>query len=29
MSGADIFGLAVSAVVFVYLIYALVRGEKF
>jgi K+-transporting ATPase KdpF subunit len=28
MSGADIFGLAVSAVVFVYLIYALVRGER-
>ena len=28
MSGADIFGLAISAVVFVYLIYALVRGEK-
>jgi K+-transporting ATPase KdpF subunit len=29
MSGADIFGLAVSALVFVYLIYALVRGERF
>jgi K+-transporting ATPase KdpF subunit len=29
MSGADLFGLAVSAVVFVYLIYALVRGERF
>jgi K+-transporting ATPase KdpF subunit len=28
MSGADIVGLAVSAVVFVYLIYALVRGER-
>jgi hypothetical protein len=28
MSGADIFGLAVSAVVFVYLIYSLVRGER-
>jgi hypothetical protein len=28
MSGADLFGLIVSAVVFVYLIYALVRGEK-
>jgi K+-transporting ATPase KdpF subunit len=28
MSGADIFGLAVSALVFVYLIYALVRGER-
>ncbi|HEY2601171.1 MAG TPA: potassium-transporting ATPase subunit F [Thermoleophilaceae bacterium] len=29
MSGADIFGLAISALVFVYLIYALVRGERF
>jgi K+-transporting ATPase KdpF subunit len=29
MSGADIFGLAVSALVFFYLIYALVRGERF
>lgn len=29
MSGADIFGLALSAAVFVYLIYALVRGERF
>jgi K+-transporting ATPase KdpF subunit len=29
MSGSDIFGLAVSAVVFVYLIYALVRAERF
>jgi K+-transporting ATPase KdpF subunit len=29
MSAADAFGLAVSAVVFVYLIYALVRGERF
>jgi K+-transporting ATPase KdpF subunit len=28
MSGADLFGLIVSAVVFVYLVYALVRGEK-
>jgi K+-transporting ATPase KdpF subunit len=28
MSGADLFGLIVSALVFVYLIYALVRGEK-
>jgi hypothetical protein len=28
MSGADLFGLVVSAVVFVYLLYALVRGEK-
>lgn len=29
MSGADAFGLAVSALVFAYLIYALVRGERF
>jgi K+-transporting ATPase KdpF subunit len=29
MSGADVFGLAVSAVVFVYLVYALVRAERF
>ena len=29
MSGADVFGLAISAVAFVYLIYALVRGERF
>lgn len=29
MSGADVIGLAVSAVVFAYLIYALVRGERF
>jgi K+-transporting ATPase KdpF subunit len=28
MSGADVFGLAVSALVFAYLIYALVRGER-
>ena len=28
MSGADIFGLAVSLVVFCYLVYALVRGER-
>ncbi|HXD57914.1 MAG TPA: potassium-transporting ATPase subunit F [Thermoleophilaceae bacterium] len=28
MSGADLFGLAVSAAVFAYLIYALVRGER-
>jgi K+-transporting ATPase KdpF subunit len=28
MSGADLFGLAISTVVFVYLIYALVRGER-
>jgi hypothetical protein len=29
MSGADIFGLAVSALDFFYQIYALVRGERF
>ena len=29
MSGADLLGLCVSAVVFVYLVYALVRGERF
>jgi K+-transporting ATPase KdpF subunit len=29
MSGADVFGLVVSAIVFVYLLYALVRGERF
>ncbi len=28
MSGADLFGLVVSAVVFLYLTYALLRGEK-
>jgi K+-transporting ATPase KdpF subunit len=28
MSGADIFGLVVSAVVCVYLVYALLRGEN-
>ena len=28
MSEADAFGLAVSAVVFIYLVYALVRGER-
>ena len=28
MSVADAFGLAVSAVLFVYLVYALVRGER-
>jgi K+-transporting ATPase KdpF subunit len=28
MSGADLFGLIVSALVFVYLLYALVRGER-
>jgi K+-transporting ATPase KdpF subunit len=29
MSGADIFGLVASVAVFVYLVYALFRGEKF
>jgi K+-transporting ATPase KdpF subunit len=29
MSGADVFALAVSAVLFVYLVYALVRAERF
>jgi K+-transporting ATPase KdpF subunit len=29
MSGADVFGLVVSALVCVYLVYALVRGERF
>jgi K+-transporting ATPase KdpF subunit len=29
MSGSDVFGLAVSTVLFVYLVYALVRGERF
>jgi K+-transporting ATPase KdpF subunit len=29
MSAADAFGLAVSILVFAYLIYALVRGERF
>lgn len=29
MSGADALGLTVSALVFIYLIYALVRGERF
>jgi K+-transporting ATPase KdpF subunit len=28
MSGADVLGLIVSALVFAYLLYALVRGEK-
>jgi K+-transporting ATPase KdpF subunit len=28
MSGSDVFGLAVSAVLVVYLVYALVRGER-
>jgi hypothetical protein len=29
MSGADLLGLIVSALVFLYLAYALVRGERF
>ncbi len=29
MSGADVFGLVVSVIVFIYLLYALVRGERF
>jgi K+-transporting ATPase KdpF subunit len=29
MSGADVLGLVVSALVCVYLLYALLRGEKF
>ena len=29
MSGADLFVLIVSALVCIYLVYALVRGEKF
>jgi K+-transporting ATPase KdpF subunit len=29
MSGADLFGLIVSVIVVVYLVYALIRGEKF
>jgi len=28
MSAADVFGLVVSVVVFAYLVYALLRGEK-
>lgn len=28
MSAADVMGLAVSAVLFVYLVFALVRGER-
>ena len=28
MSGADLFGLIVSALVCIYLVYALLRGEK-
>jgi K+-transporting ATPase KdpF subunit len=29
MSAADIFGLVVSLAVFAYLVYALLRGERF
>lgn len=29
MSGADLFGLIVSLLVFAYLLYALLRGERF
>jgi K+-transporting ATPase KdpF subunit len=29
ISGADFFGLVVSVIVIVYLLYALLRGEKF
>ncbi len=29
MSAADVFGLIVSILIFVYLVYALFRGEKF
>ncbi len=29
MSAADIFGLAISILVFAYLVYALFRGERF
>jgi K+-transporting ATPase KdpF subunit len=28
MSGADVFGLVISLVVFGYLVYALMRGER-
>jgi hypothetical protein len=28
MSGADLFGLVASALVFLYLLYALLRGER-
>ncbi len=28
MSGADVFGLVVSLIVFGYLVYALMRGER-
>jgi len=29
MSAADLFGLIVSILVFIYLVYALLRGERF
>ena len=29
MTGADVFGLVVSVVVIAYLLYALLRGERF
>ena len=29
MSAADVFGLVVSILVFIYLVYALLRGERF
>jgi K+-transporting ATPase KdpF subunit len=29
MTGADLFGLIVSALVCIYLLYALLRGERF
>jgi K+-transporting ATPase KdpF subunit len=29
MSGADLFGLIVAGLMFVYLLYALLRGERF
>jgi K+-transporting ATPase KdpF subunit len=29
MSGADFFGLVISVIIIVYLVYALLRGEKF
>jgi K+-transporting ATPase KdpF subunit len=29
MSGGDVFGLAIAVLVLVYLVYALVRGERF
>jgi K+-transporting ATPase KdpF subunit len=29
MSGADVFGLIISIIAVIYLLYALVRGEKF